>query len=314
MNILDSAYRVGQQMKSIHVGKTWVELYAQLSESISPETWDMFLKIPSGFMHYYSYPHALKLIEENSTRSDISEFMLHQMQELKSSQQLKLFCELSVELGDNLNEMVKSVLAPHPIPKDFGKIQASPKLSRSIQDLHRSVQRSGIFKSTLKYYDPKNQDYPSLINAFYEQRNAFSSPIDPRIRKLILKIGSNDYQQKMLSAFHFTDLVFDLTRQIVFESHLKRIPIIPSENIIRSVLKNVNGIQPVYLSLDASMLRDINDRSHLIMAQLKGATYFTVITRRRISWGKEIPEGLKISMKGYLYPEYDVDLLEQLVK
>lgn len=314
MNILDSAYRVGQQMKSISIGKEWFKLYEQLSETISPDTWDMFLNIPIGFNHYYSYPHALKVIEENFTRSDIPEYIQQQIHELKSSHYLKLFCELSVELGDNLEDMLKNVLAPHPIPKDFGKIQASPKLSRSIQDLHRSVQRSGVLKSTLKYYDIEKQDFPGLVDTFYEQKKEIVSPIDSRIRKLIRNIGFTDYQQKMLSALNFSDLIFDLTRQMVFESHLKRILFIPAKNIIRSVVKNVMEIQPVYLSLDASMLIEINGRGHLIMAQLEDATYYAVITRRTIRLGKDIPEGLKISLKGYLYPEYEVNLLEQFGK
>ncbi|MDA8442077.1 MAG: hypothetical protein M0Z55_06840, partial [Peptococcaceae bacterium] len=66
MNILDSAYRIGQQMKTISIGREWKELYVQLSESISPEAWDTFLETSSrGFMHYYSFPHARAVIENN---------------------------------------------------------------------------------------------------------------------------------------------------------------------------------------------------------------------------------------------------------
>jgi len=313
MNILDSAYRIGQLMKTISIGSEWIELYSQLSESISPEAWDTFLKTPRASIHYYSFPHALEVIENNSTRTDIPEILQGQLQELKASPSLKRLSELSVTLGNNLEEMISSALAPRPIPKNFGLLQASPKLSRSIQDIHLAFQRSGILKSILRYIDPKTNEFPSIVNTFNQQKKSLSNHMNPKIRKLVRNLGAIEGQQKLLTVMSMSELILEITKQMVFESHLKRVVNIPSESIVRSVVKNVSGIRPVYLNLDVTMLSQINGNGHFMTVWLAGATQTAIMTRRRIQFGQKASNGFKMTMNGYLYPESDVSLLDQLI-
>lgn len=315
MNMLDSAYRIGEQMKSISIGREWNELYAQLSESISPEAWDTFLKTSSrGFMHYYSFPHARNVIEDNGKRHDLPKILKDQLQELIASGPLKRLCELSVTIGNNLGELIISAMAPRPIPKDFGQLRASAKLSRSIQDMHRVFQRTGILKSSLRYLDPKTNEFPNVVLAFDQEKNLFSHPMDRRIRKVVRKLGSTEQLHKLLSVMYISDLILEITRQMVFESHLKLVTDIPSESIVRSVVKNVKGIRPVCLSLDMSMLSLINGTGHFMTVRLAGAVQMAIITKRRVQFGQDVPSGFKMTMNGYLYLGSDVDLLNQLIE
>ncbi|MGG0934507.1 hypothetical protein ABHN11_00030 [Brevibacillus centrosporus] len=313
MNILDVAYRIGQQMKTIPIGREWIELYTQLTESISPESWETFLKTSRGLLNYYSFAHASEVIEENSLRNDLPQYLQEQLKELKASQQLKRLCELSIILGDNLNEMLTSAMAPRAIPKDFGKLQASPKLSRSIKDIHMAFQRSGILKSTLRYLDPKTNEFPSILNTFYEVKNSHATQMSSGIRKVVRNLGSTVELQRMLTVMYISDLLFDITKQMVFESHLKRIVNIPSESIVRAIVKNVKGIRPVYLSLDATMLTMMKETSRFMVVQLAGTAYTVIITSRQLRIGRDVPDGFKMTIKGFLYPQSDVELLDQLI-
>lgn len=313
MNILDSAYRIGQQMKTISIGREWIELYTLLSESISPEAWDTFLNTPRGFLHYYSFAYAWDVIEKNSTRNDLPQFFQEQLQELKASQALKRLCELSVTLGDNLDRMITSAMDPCSLPKDFGQLLASPKLSRSIKDIHVAFQRSGILKRTLKYLNPKTKELPSILNTFHQEKNSYSNPMSSELRKVVRNLGSTEERQRMLTVLYISDLLFDITRQMVFESHLKRVVNIPSQSIVRAFVKNVKGIHPVYLSLDATMLTHMKMPGYFMTVQLAGTTYTAIITNRQVRFGQDVPGGFKMTMKGYLYPESDVELLDQLI-
>jgi len=314
MSILDSAYQIGEQMKTISIGREWNALYSQLSESISQEAWDTYLKTSSrGLMHYYSFPHARDVIEDNSKRHDLPKILQDQLQELIAAEPLKRLCELSITLGNNLEKMIISSMAPRPLPKDFGQLRASAKLSRSIKDMHRAFQRSGILKSSLRYLDPKTDEFPDIVLAFNKEKNLVH-PMDRRIRKIVRRLGSTEQQQKLLSVMYILDLVLEITRQMVFESHLKRVANIPSESIVRSVVKNVKGIRPVCLSLDARMLSQMNGTGHFMTVQLAGAAKTAIITRRRVQFGQDVPSGFKMTMNGYLYFESDVDLLNQLIE
>lgn len=312
MNILDSAYRIGQQMKTISIGREWTELYSELSETISPEAWDTFLKIPKELLHYYSFAHALDVIKENSERDDIP-FLKDQLLELKASKQLKLLSELSITLGNNLNEMLKSSIAPTPVPKDFGQLQATPKLSRSIQDIHRAFQRSGILKSSLRFMDSKTNEFPNILQEFNHEKSGFPHVMDSRIRKLVCRLGATEEQKKLLNIMYLSDLIFEFTLQMVFEAHLNRVVHIDADSIIRSQVKDVKGIRPVYLNLNESMLsKVINEKGHFITVWLDGALQTAIITKRVVRYGKNLPRGFKVVINGYLYPESDVNLFINL--
>ena len=314
MSILDSAYQIGEQMKTISIGREWNELYSRLSESISQEAWDTYLKTSSrGLMHYYSFPHAREVIEDNSKRNDLPKILQDQLQELIATEPLKRLCELSITLGNSLEKMIISCMAPRHIPKDFGQLRASAKLSRSIKDMHRAFQRSGILKSSLRYMDPKTNQFPDVVLAFNKEKNLVH-PMDRRIRKIVRKLGSTEQQQKLLSVMYISDLVLEITRQMVFESHLKLVANISSESIVRSAVKNVKGIRPVCLSLDARMLSQMNGTGHFMTVPLAGVKQTAIITRRRVQFGQDVPSGFKMTMNGYLYFESDVDLLNQLIE
>jgi len=310
MNILDAAYRIGQQMKTLPIGREWVELYKQLSQTISPEAWNTFLKTPSGFKHYYSFAHAMDVIEENSTRDDLPEFLKDQLQELIASQPLKRLSELSVTLGDNLLSMINNSLTPSPIPRDFGELRASPKLSRTIQDLHRAFQRSGILKSMLRYIDPETKELPSIYNTFNQEKSLIPHQLSPEIRKLVRNLGTNQEQQKLLTVMYISDLILEITGQMVFESHLGGVVDIPSDSIIRSVVKDVDGICPVYLRLDESMMSQLNRAGQFIIVWLGGATQIVILTRSKMQFGQKTPGGFKMTVNGYIYPKSDVNLLD----
>lgn len=312
MNILDAAYRIGQQMKTIPIGREWLELYKQLSQSISPEAWDTFIKMPTskGFIHYYSFVNNMNIIEGNSTNDDLPEVLQLHLKELKASQTLKQFTELSLTLGRNLEDVIMKSLLPNTIPRDFGELRASPKLSRTIQDLHRAIQRSGVFKSMLRNKDLLTNSIPNIYNTFIQEKSAISNEFSPRIRRLIRNIGVNHDQQQFLTEMYMLEWIIEITRQMVFESHLERVANIPSDSIVKSVVKDVNGICPIYLKVDATMLSLINSPGIFMTVWLTGTSYTALLTRRKLNFGKNVTSGFKMTMNGYLYPESDMNLFK----
>lgn len=312
MNILDAAYRIGQQMKTLPIGREWLELYKQLSQTISPEAWDTFLKIPtsSNFTHYYAFANSMIMMEENNSRNDLPEVLQFYLKELIASQSLKHFTELSLILGRNLEEVMMKTLSPHPIPRDFGELRASPKLSRTIQDLHRTFQRAGVFKSMLRYIDPKTNELPSIYNMFIQEKSAISNEFSPKIRKLMRNIGVNHEQRKLLTVMYMSDWILEITKQMVFESHLERVTNIPSDSIVKSVVKDVNGICPIYLRMDSTMLGLMNNPGKFVTVWLAGTSQTIIVTRRKVQFGQNVTSGFKMTMNGYMYPESDVNMFD----
>lgn len=312
MNILDSASRIGKQLKTISIGREWIDLYSELSRTISPEAWDTFLQLSRRrSLHYYSFAHALDVINENSVRDDIP-FLIDQVHELRASQPLKHFSELSVTLGNNLNQMLKDSIAPTPIPKDFGELKASPKLSRSIQDIHRAFQRSGLLKSSLSFMDSNTNEFPTVIQDFTHKKSEFTNEMDPRIRKLLKRLATTADQEKLLTTMYLVDLVSELALQMVYEAHLDRIVHINPDSIIRSKVKDVKGIRPFYLTLNESMLGIMKENGCFITLWLDGTSQTAIVTNRALQFRKNSHDGFKLKIKGYLYPQNDENLFSYI--
>jgi hypothetical protein len=313
MNILDAAFRIGQNMSTIPEGREWFDLYTVVSQSISSESWDTFLQIPKGFMHYYSFPYAWNVVEENSKREDLPKDLKGQLTELIASQSLKQLCDLSLKLGNNLNLMITSILAPHPIPKNFGQLQASLKLIRSIQDMHFVFQRAGLVRQMFRYLDPRRRAFPDVVDTFQQEKKSFTHPLHRGIRRVIRALGSTEEQLRLLKLVHMSDLLLDLARQMVFESHLGQVVFVPNENIVRCSVRDVYGIHVIFLGLNELMLPLMQWHGHFITLRFAGASGTAIITRCQMRFGQVVSGGFKMHMMGYLYPNSDEELINRIL-
>lgn len=308
MNVLDAASRIGQQMKTIPLGREWIELYTAVASTVSPEAWDTLLKIPIGYLHYYSFPYAMDIINNNEAREDIPNFLRDTLVELKQSAALQRLCELSVALGKNLNEMVQSTLTPNTIPKDFGQLTASPKLSRSIQDLHTVIQRSRMLHSLFRYLDPTTKQFPTIVDRFYERQRTLRHPLNRQIRSMINDLAQNEEQRTLLSLIYKTDLLLELVKQLVFEAHANRVVEIPIEAVLRVSVRDCGGIQPILVRLDPSQIGFLNSHSSFAKITVNGSRRTILIRGLQIKFRTRDATQFKMHLTGYLYPESDVNV------
>ncbi len=305
MNIANTSYKVGLELRKSKEGKELLLLYKEAQESLPLQTWKDFEKVgqKKWGKHYFSYPYGLAIFEANQEQ-DLPLSLREDIEKVLHSDAIKLFCNRCEKLGMALEEVAKGIFTP-TIPRKFAGIDTPPKLVRALQDLSIACQKTGLLKFFARNY--KSKDFQEKMEEFDTKRiNLCSTPFSHQIRKLARGMANDKISIESIYKMEAFAAILDVLKQVIFESHLDLIYDLKNDDIKIFKKREINKLAIFSIQLNEYMFDIMNWNGSIIMFDIENRTHFGLVKRKQLSWeNQESP--LKIGIKGMIYP-YDDSL------
>jgi hypothetical protein len=309
MNIAEASYRVGMALRKSKHGNELVEFYREIEKSISVDSWDLFHQKRAVMMHYFAFPNSFAIINGNYQRDDLPEYIHKMLEELVNNSIVREFCDKCVSFGREMEQTLLSILVPNKIPRSFGNFETQAPLRRAIQDLHVTMQRSGITQKMLLYVD-KYGGLNKKMSDFESKIDKSHIPFHKVRRTLINELSSSGNDYRMLVLMDSFVSTMQVIRQIICETHLGMISELGVDESTYYRYRVCDMIIPFRLHLNNSpkFMSNYGTFAHI----REGAKdNFALITKINIRFGRDVPEGIRTKIVGYLYPENDVNILNK---
>ncbi|WP_285767523.1 hypothetical protein [Peribacillus sp. SI8-4] len=302
MNIAETSYKLGKVIKKIDEGKELLDVIKITKEKTSPEAWYNFFKLVisnarEGLGHYYGIPNAYYLLEANKENQK-NESLKKEIEEILSIPEYKKLVELGIYFGNAIEELHKDIIAP-TIPKKFAGTVAKPKLKRKIQDLHVSVQRTGIVKYFLREF-AQNQNSINIFSDYESKRSNY--PFDKKNRLLIHQLARSNEEFNLLISNELISSVFGFMKRLIFEAHLELVIELNETEITSQVMRNISDFGIIRINTINPLLLNQGFTFRIVR---QGEENFGFFNKKQSSYSQE---AWNCKLSGYLYTQDDKDM------
>lgn len=298
MNIAETAFRVGIQLRKYEKGLHLIELYDKVKSKTSNEAWNLFTRYfrISGIINYFSIPYAYNFIKRNKDNEKVTKYFKKEIDEILSIEEFKELCSLSEFFGNALDKLILDIISP-TVPNSFAGIVAKPKLKRAIQDLHVAIQRTGFLPSAAKIYQKRYK----VLSIFDQQRKKF--PFTKENRDFIYELSKNEEEKEALFYNESMNSLIEFIKELIFEAHLGIFESIEYKLIKKEITKTFNKLilfkyhfVDNYFNNTEGCLIQINNRNKY--------SYGLVLNK----YSQFNSDRFKTKYRGILYPEKDTNI------
>lgn len=210
INTLISAYYFAQELKSVSKGQNIYDSFYKLKDSLSSDTWSIYLNSVSFHRdrHYYSFSLGYENIKFQSKESSTF-FLKRVFKELESCNELHSFINLTKEFGEELEKQYITLLSK--VPNKDDDLFDSYSLYRKWLDLFYYTHSTKIYN-----FLQTNKDYYSNKEIYNFLNDRDFTPFSSFNRKLIRKMKS---YHNYAFALEFFEVIRLKTMELIFETH-----------------------------------------------------------------------------------------------